>query len=72
MQKGSFWKYLLVAFVSESTLHVILRRKPFSEKIGLKVKFNIGISKKFLIFDKYSNKAFTQGIVENIKVDFSL
>ena len=37
MQKGSFWKYLLVAFVSESTLHVILRRKPFSEKIGLKL-----------------------------------
>ena len=42
--KSSFWKYLLEAFVSESTLHVILRRKPFSEKIGLKVKFNIGIS----------------------------
>ena len=42
--KGSFWKYFLVAFVSESTLHAILRRKLFSEKIRLKVKFNIGIS----------------------------
>ena len=72
MQKGSLWKYLLIAFVSGSTLRVILRRKPFSKKIGLKVKFNIGISQKFLIFEKYSKKAFTQGIFENIKVDFSL
>ena len=40
MQKGSFWKYLLIAFVSGSTLRVIL---PFSKKIGLKVKFNIEI-----------------------------
>ena len=66
MQKGSFWKYLLVAFVSESTLHVILQRKPFSEKIGLKVKFNIGISQKFLISTNIRRKLLLK------EVDFSL